>query len=109
MKTSAHKRAQRKAAGKRGYTEVPLKGGKRLDALTKSRKKATEVEMSGTRNRLEQAAHRLKIIGTKQKVLQVPQEDMKKAASAMRTKRVKGTVKNMSGTKRRSVRSSVRR
>jgi len=80
-----------------------LYGGKRLDALTKSGKKATEVERSGTSAGLEKAAQRLKMKRSKQKVLQVPQKDMPKAVQAMKKKGVKGTVKNMSGTKRRSV------
>ena len=38
-----------------------------------------------------------------QKVLQVPQHDMVDAAKAMKKVGVKGSVKNMSGTKRKSV------
>ena len=102
-KSSSHKRAQSKAAGKDGRTEIKLRGGKRLDALTKSGKKATEVERSGTFAGLEKAAQRLKMRRSKQKVLQVPQKDMSKAVQAMKKKGVRGTVKNMSGTKRRSV------
>ena len=82
-------------------TEVPLKGGRRLDAA--SPKRATEVERSGNRRSLEAAARRLQASGKLQKVLQVPQTDMSKAAKAMNSQGVKGTVKNMSGTKRRSV------
>ncbi len=102
-KSPSHKRAQSKATGKGGRTEVKLRGGKRLDALTKSGKKATEVERSGTSAGLEKAVQRLKMRKTKQKVLQVPQKDMAKAVQAMKKKGVKGTVKNMSGTKRQSV------
>lgn len=102
-KSPSHKRAQSKAAGKGGRTEVKLRGGKRLDALTKSGKKATEVERSGTSAGLEKVAQRLKMKRSKQKVLQVPQKDMLKAVQAMKKKGVKGTVKNMAGTKRRSV------
>ncbi len=102
-KSPSHKRAQNKAAGKGGKTEVKLRGGKRLDALTKSGKKATEVERSGTSTGLEKAAQRLKMKRSKQKVLQVPQKDMSKAVQAMKNKGVRGTVKNMSGTKKRSV------
>ena len=102
-KSPSHKCAQSKAAGKGGKTEVKLRRGKRLDALTKSGKKATEVERSGTSTGLEKAAQRLKMRRSKQKVLQVPQKDITKAVQAMKKKGVKGTVKNMSGTKRRSV------
>ena len=99
--TLSHKRAKRVAAGHSGKTEVPLSRGRRLDAATK--KKATEVERSGSQSGLEKAARRLKASGKSQKVLQVPQKDMPKAAKAMKKVGTKGTVKNMSGTKRRSV------
>lgn len=98
-----HRRAKNKAAGRGGQTEVLLPGGKRLDARTKGGGRATEVERGGTPKRLEAAAHRLKQSRAQQKVLQVPQKDMKPAAAAMRKVGVGGTVKNMSGTSRRSV------
>jgi hypothetical protein len=41
--------------------------------------------------------------GKPQKILQVPQKDMAKAAKAMQNVGIIGTVKNMGGTKRRSV------
>jgi len=100
--TPSHKRAKDRAAGRSGRTEKPLPGGRRLDAATRGR--ATEVERSGSGKLLEAAAQRLRDSRRKQKVLQVPQKDMDSAASAMRRKGVRGTVKNMSGTKRRSVR-----
>ena len=99
--TPSHKRAKAKAAGKQGRTEVPLRGGKRLDAA--SGKTATEVERSSDRRSLEAAAGRLKASAKPRKVLQVPQHDMSKAAKAMKSQRVKGSVKNMGGTRRRSV------
>ncbi len=103
-KSQSHKRAQRKAAGYGGKTETELKRSKkRLDAVTQSGKTATEVERSGNTKNLEKAAQRLKMRRSQRKVLQVPQLDMDKATQAMRNKKVKGTVKNMSGTKRRSV------
>lgn len=102
-KTQSHIRAQGKAAGRAGRTEVKIKGSnKRLDAITKSGKTATEVERSGSVRNLEKAAQRLKMRRSQRKVLQVPQPDMGKAAQAMQKKRVHGTVKNMAGTKRRS-------
>ena len=103
-KTIAHKRAQRKTAGKSGRVEVPLRGGKILDSLTKSGQKAGETERSGNMRSLMAAAKRLKIRRSRQKVLQVPQKDMGKASQAMKKVGVRGTVKNMSGSKRRSVR-----
>ena len=99
----SHRRAKNKAAGPGGRTEVPLPGGKRLDARTQDGRRATEVERSGTRRGLEAAARRLKQTRAPQKVLQVPQNDMNAAAEAMRKIGVGGTVKNMGATKRRSV------
>ncbi len=99
--TSAHNRLKRQAAGKSGEIEKPLAGGRRVDAAT--RKKATEVERSGSAAALQTAAQRLKASGKSQKVLQVPQQDMGKATGAMRKAGIKGTVKNLTGTRRRSV------
>jgi len=99
--TKSHKQAKNKAAGASGTTEKPLSGRRRLDAATP--KRATEVERSGSQQRLEQAARRLKSSRKPQKVLQVPQHDMGDAAKAMKKLGVKGTVKNMAGTKRKSV------
>lgn len=100
-KSASHQRAQAKAAGRSGRTEVPLKGGKRLDA--QQGRRATEIERSGRSAPLIQAAKRLRASGCSQKVLQVPQKDMGKAASAMRKVGIQGSVKNMVGTKRRSI------
>lgn len=97
----SHKRAKEAAAGRAGRTEAPLGDGRRIDAVT--RRRATEVERSGCMEQLEKAARRLKSSGKSQKVLQVPHHDMVKAAKAMRKVGVSGTVKNMGGTKRLSV------
>ena len=99
--SKSHKRAKAKAAGKAGETEKKLPGGRRLDAATN--KKATEIERSGSKSGLEKAAKRLKASRKSQKVLTVPQKDMAKARAAMKKVGVSGTVKNMSGTKRSSV------
>jgi len=99
-KSESHKRAQKKAAGKGGKTEVKLKGNQFLDALTKNRKRATEVERSDHLSNLKAAAKRLKKSGAGQKVLQVPQKNMDKAVEALKKERVVGTVKNMGGTKK---------
>ena len=100
--TPSHKRAKSAAAGQSGKKEVPLSRGRRLDAATPS--KATEIERSGSMSKLEKAARRLKQSHKPQKVLQVPQNDMDKAAQAMRSVGITGTVKNMTGTKRRAAR-----
>ena len=105
----AHRRAKQKAAGRRGKTEVRLRGNQRLDALSGGGKRATEVERSGTSVGLKKAAQRLKKSGAPQKVLQVPQKDMSAATKALRAVGIGGTVKNMGGTKRRSVRRPTRR
>ena len=81
---------------------MPLSGGRRLDAA--SARRATEVERSGSPQKLELAARRLKSSGKAQKILQVPQHDMAAAAEAMKRAGVTGSVKNMTGNKRRSVR-----
>lgn len=93
----SHKRAKSKAAGKSGHTEVKIKGGRRLDAMTRTR--AVEVEMSGSAGRLSKAAGRLKASGKPQRTLVVPQKDFPKARLAMRQEKVSGTVKNLTGTK----------
>lgn len=99
--SESHKRGKSKAAGKSGKTEKPISGKRRVDAVTKI--KATEIERSGSTEGLKKAAKRLKDSGKRQKVLQVPEKDMKKAADAMREVGIGGTVKNMTGTKRKSV------
>lgn len=102
VESTSHKAAKHRAAGRGGKTEVPLSRGRRLDALSPGGR-ATEVERSGNARALQSAASRLKASRAKQKVLQVPQHDMDKAAAALRREKVSGTVKNMSGTKRRHV------
>ena len=106
--SKAHRRAKRRAAGPGGRTEVPIRGRKRLDALTSGRRRATEVERSGSYGGLFTAAKRLKTSGAPQMVLQVPQNDMRTAVKAMQNAGVKGTVKNMGNTKRWSVRRPKR-
>ena len=106
--TSAHRRAKNRAAGTGGKTEAPISGNQRLDALSTGGRRATEVERSGSRAGLDAAADRLHKSGAPQKVLQVPQKDMAAAADAMRRAGVGGTVKNMGGTKRQSVRPRKR-
>lgn len=102
-KTQSHIRGQSKDAGKEGKQEVSLSRNRRLDAVTKSESRATEIERSGNLKLLEKAAQRLGDRRCSQKVLQVPQPDMELAVTAMQRKRVHGTVKNMSSSKRRSV------
>jgi len=79
--SDSHKRAKSKAAGQAGKTEVPLRGNRKLDAVTS--RKTIEIERSGDMDRLEKTAKRLKDSGRPQKVLQVPQKDTARAAKAM--------------------------
>ena len=99
--SKSHERAKNKAAGKSGETEVEISGGRRVDAMTQ--KRAIEIERSGTAEGLRKAARRLRDSGAPQKVLQVPQKDMPEAAEAMKEAGVGGTIKNIGGTKSRSV------
>ena len=92
----SHKRAKGKAPGQK---EVRISHGRRLDSA--SAKTATEVERNP--QNLGKAARRLKSSHRSRKILQVPQNLMDDATKAMRRNKVKGTVKNISGTKRRSV------
>ena len=100
--TPSHRRAKAQAAGRQGETEVPLRGGQRLDALS-AHGRATEIERSDNPAALKQAACRLLAANASQRVLKVPQPNMPAAAAAMRKVGAHGTVTNMGGTKRRSV------
>lgn len=96
--SKSHKQAKGKAPGKK---EVSISGNRRLDSA--STKTATEIERSGTRPGLIKAASRLKDSHRQRKVLQVPNQHLDLAVEAMKDVGVKGTVKNMGGTKRRQV------
>ena len=102
VKSESHKVRGGHGIERHGPTEVKLSSGKQLDA--KRGKTATEVERSGSARALGRAAQRLRKSRAPNKVLQVPQTNMSKAAKAMSKKGVRGTVKNLSGTRRRSVR-----
>jgi hypothetical protein len=95
--SQSHKRAKSKAPGK---SEVEIPSGKRLDSATK--KTATEIERNA--QNIPKAVKRLKDSGRDRKVLQVPQNLMTDAVEAMKNQGVPGTVKNLSDTKRMSVR-----
>lgn len=95
--SESHKRAKSKAPGK---PEVRVRGGGRVDSATA--KTATQVERN--RSNLPNTVAKLKASGRPRRVLQVPQHLMKAARAEMRRQRVSGTVKNLGGTKRSSVR-----
>jgi len=95
--SQSHRRAKRKAPGR---VEVPIAGRRRVDSATS--KTVTEVERNVSN--LLKAVERLKLSRRPRKVLVVPQRLMKRAVAAMRRKSVRGTVKNLSGTRRVFVR-----
>ncbi|MFX0201700.1 MAG: hypothetical protein ACFFCW_36765 [Candidatus Hodarchaeota archaeon] len=93
----SHKKLKGKAPGK---TEVPIGFGRRLDSATA--KTATEIERNSSR--ITDAISRLKSSDRPRKVIQVPQGLMPQAVAEMRRQEVSGTVKNLTGTKRRFAR-----
>jgi hypothetical protein len=95
--SQSHKRAKSKAPGK---PEVRVRGRGRVDSATS--KTATQIERN--RSKLPNSVAKLKASGRPRKVFQVPQFLMSDATAEMRRQNVSGTVKNMGGTKRRSVR-----
>jgi hypothetical protein len=105
--SKAHRRAQKKEAGRGGQVEKKLKSGRRVDAVT--RVKATEIERWPTALRLRKSAERLRESRRRQKVLVVPDAKMADARRAMRIVGIGGTVKNLSGTRRSSVAKPRRR
>ena len=94
----AHRNAKWRSAGRGGRVEVPLRSGRRLDALSRDGVWATEVETSGDFGRLMQAAWRLAESRAPQKVLKVPHRHMRMAAAAMREAGVSGRIRNMHDT-----------
>lgn len=99
--SASHQRAKRRAVRAGGRTECPVRGRRRLDACNEGT--AHEVERSGQRERIRAAVGRLRGSGRPRKVLQVPDRDVGLAVEIMRDSCVPGTVKNMSGTRRRRV------
>ena len=95
--SQSHKRAKSEAPGK---TEVKIPGGKRLDSATPTT--ATEIEQNI--QNIPNAVKRLKDSNRPWKVLQVPQNLMTDAVEEMKKQGASGTVKNLSGTKRKYVR-----
>ena len=99
-KTNSHKAGKDTNSHRSGRVEYSIKGDRDGIAYPK---RAVEIERSGSLSGLQRAATRLKASRRSQKILQVPQKDMDKAVGMMRTVGVSGTVKNMSGTKKRYV------
>jgi hypothetical protein len=97
----AESRSHKKAKGNAAKKEVPIKGGRRLDAIRGHY--AIEVERSGSRTNLNKALDRLKTQTNKSKILRVPQKDMEKAMEIAQKKGISVTVTNLSKTKRKQI------
>lgn len=87
------------------FVEPPLARRRRLKAQSKDGKKAQVVDRSGSNAHLEHSAKRLKTVAAEQRVLRVPQWDMRKAAEAMKRAGVTGVVSNLCGARVRRVRA----
>lgn len=103
--SESHKRLKRKAAGKKGQTEKKISGEKRLDA--QKRRKAIEIERSGTKQGISNALDRLKTQVASRKELDVPQRDLDKAKEIARKKNMNVTIQNLSKTRRRFVKKKT--
>jgi hypothetical protein len=92
-------RSHKQGKGNAARTEVPISGGRRLDAIRGTT--AIEVERGGTPSKIDQALSRLSTQANKQKILRVPQSDMDLAVERAKQKNMNVTVTNLSKTKRR--------
>ena len=90
-------RSHKKGKGNAARTEVPIPGGRRLDAIRG--RSAIEVERGGTPQKIDQALSRLKTQINKNKILRVPQKDMDMATQRVIKKGMNVTVTNLSKTK----------
>jgi hypothetical protein len=93
-------RSHKRGKGSAARTEVPIRGGRRLDAVRGHY--AIEVERSGTASGINQALSRLKAQSNKAKILRVPEHDMDLAAEQVHKKGMNVTVTNIAKTRRRS-------
>ncbi len=92
-------RSHKQGKGKAARKEVPISGGRRLDAIRGNT--AIEVERGGTPTKIDKALSRLATQTNKQKILRVPQPDMDLAVERARRKNMNVTVTNLAKTKRR--------
>jgi hypothetical protein len=95
----AESKSHRQGKGSAARREVPITGGRRLDAIRGNT--AIEVERGGTARKIDQALSRLRTQTNKQKILRVPQPDMGLAVGRARQKDMNVTVTNLSKTRRR--------
>lgn len=91
-------RSHKKGKGNATQQEVPIPGGRRLDAIRG--KTAIEVERGGTPQSINKALSRLGTQISKNKILRVPQPDINKAVELAQKKDMNVTVTNLSKTKR---------
>ena len=92
-------RSHKMGKGSASRQEVPISGGRRLDAIRGHH--AIEVEKRGTPPLINKALSRLKTQSNKNKILRVPQPDMDSALELARKKEMNVTVTNLAKTKRK--------
>jgi len=92
-------RSHKQGKGNAARTEVPIPGGRRLDAIRGH--SAIEVERGGTPKKIDRALSRLGTQTNKRKILRVPQSDMNLAVERAKQKNMNVTVTNLSKTQRR--------
>lgn len=95
----AESRSHKRGKGNAARKEVPIPGGRRLDAIRGSA--AIEVERGGTPQKIDQALSRLRTQATKSKILRVPQRDIGLAVERARKKSMNITVTNLAKTRRK--------
>lgn len=94
----AESRSHKQGKGSAARKEVPISQNRRLDAIRGHH--AIEVERGGTPKKVDQALSRLKTQGNKNKILRVPQNDMKMAIQQARKKNINVTITNLAKNKR---------
>lgn len=96
-----HKDLKRQEA-RTGRTEVTLRSGLRVDAMT--RRRAVEIERSESSRSFEKAIRRLQSTRKTQRILRVPDQNLDMAADVARDMGADVTITNFSKTRRRNIR-----
>lgn len=96
-----HKGLKRKAAGRGGQVEKKVPGG-RVDV--KKPREVIEIDRAGTTESISKALRKLKTQTNLKKTLKVKQQHLDKAVRLAKKKNMTVTIKNLSETRRRSVR-----
>lgn len=102
MESTLHKVLKKAFASKSGKTELKTSGKRRIDYLNPKRREVGEIERN---RRIKEALLRLKTKKTIHKVLRVPQRDFDKAITMARQLKMKVTITNLKGNKRKTVKS----